>query len=166
MKLQTTLFGKTYQFRDLRDVMAKANEEKSGDKLAGIAAEDAQERVAAKAVLSEITLRDLYENPAVPYEQDEVTRLIIDGVNRTIYQEIAGWTVSQLREWLLDERTTGDKIRRISRGLTAEMIAAVAKLMSNMDLVYAASKIRVTAHCNTTIGLPGTLSCRLQPNRS
>ena len=166
MKLQTTLFGKTYQFRDLRDVMAKANEEKSGDKLAGIAAEDAQERVAAKAVLSEITLRDLYETPAVPYEQDEVTRLIIDGVNRTIYQEIAGWTVSQLREWLLDERTTGDKIRRISRGLTAEMIAAVAKLMSNLDLVYAASKIRVTAHCNTTIGLPGTLSCRLQPNHT
>ncbi|MGO5113695.1 ethanolamine ammonia-lyase subunit EutB [Candidatus Avoscillospira sp. LCP25S3_F1] len=166
MKLQTTLFGKTYQFRDLRDVMAKANEEKSGDKLAGIAAEDAQERVAAKAVLAEITLRDLYENPAVPYEQDEVTRLILDGVNQTIYREIAGWTVSQLREWLLDERTTGDKIRRISRGLTAEMIAAVAKLMSNLDLVYAAAKIRVTAHCNTTIGLPGTLSCRLQPNHT
>ncbi len=166
MNLKTTLFGKTYAFSDLREVMAKANEEKSGDHLAGIAAADAQERVAAKAVLAEITLKDLYENPAVPYESDEVTRIIIDGVNRRIYQEIQNWTVSELREWLLKETTTGDDIRRISRGLTSEMVAAVAKLMGNLDLVYAASKIRVTAHCNTTIGLPGTLSCRLQPNHT
>ncbi len=166
MQLKTTLFGKTYQFRDLREVMAKANEEKSGDRLAGIAAEDAQERVAAKAVLAQATLHDLYENPAVPYEEDEVTRTIQDGVNRRIYREIQGWTVSELREWLLREETTGRDVARISRGLTAEMAAAVAKLMGNLDLVYAAAKLRVTAHCNTTIGLPGTLSCRLQPNHT
>lgn len=164
MKLKTLLFGKTYAFRDVKDVLAKANEEKSGDRLAGVAAETAQERVAAKVVLAELTLHDLRENPVVPYESDEVTRIIQDDLSERIYGEIKGWTVSQLREWLLDETTTGADIRRISRGLTAEMIAGVAKLMSNLDLIFAAKKIRVTAHCNTTIGLPGTLSCRLQPN--
>jgi len=163
---KTKLFGKTYEFRDVKDVLAKANEEKSGDKLAGIAAENAEERVAAKAVLSYLTLHELRENPAVPYEQDEVTRIIQDDVNERIYNEIKGWTVMQFRQWLLAETTTGEDIARIRRGLTAEMIAAVTKLMGNLDLVYAAKKIRVTAHCNTTIGLPGTLSCRLQPNHT
>ena len=164
MKLKTLLFGKTYAFRDIKDVLAKANEEKSGDRLAGVAAETAQERVAAKVVLSELTLGDLRENPVVPYEDDEVTRIIQDDLNERIYTEIKGWTVAQLREWLLAETTSGADIRRISRGLTAEMIAGVCKLMSNLDLIFAAKKIRVTAHCNTTIGLDGTLSCRLQPN--
>lgn len=164
MILKTKLFGKVYAFPDVKTVLAKANEEKSGDKLAGIAAETAEERVAAKVVLSELLLSDLRENPAVPYEEDEVTRIIQDDVNEKIYAEIRNWTVSELREWLLDERHQEPEIRRISRGLTSEMIAAVAKLMSNMDLIYAAQKMKVTAHCNTTIGLPGTLSCRLQPN--
>ena len=146
--------------------MAKANEEKSGDKLAGIAAESAEERVAAKAVLSHITLQDLRNNPAVPYEEDEVTRIIQDDVNEAIYNEIKGWTVGELREWILDTQTTGDMIKRVSRGLTSEMVAAVCKLMSNLDLVYGAKKIRITAHCNTTIGLPGTFSSRLQPNNT
>lgn len=166
MTLQATLFGKTYQFNDLREVMAKANEDKSGDHLAGIAAADAQERVAAKACLSRLTLHDLYENPAVPYEEDEVTRIIQDGVNRRIYREIQNWTVSELREWLLKESTTGADIARVRQGLTSEMVAAVAKLMGNLDLVYTAAKMRVTAHCNTTIGLPGTFSARLQPNHT
>ena len=166
MKLKTTLLGKTYAFRDLKQVLAKANEEKTGDKLAGLAAEDAKERIAAKVVLAAVKLSDLRENPAVPYEQDEVTRIIQDDVNETVYARIRGWTVSELREWILSETTTGADIRKISRGLTAEMIAAVAKLMSNLDLIYAARKITVTAHCNTTIGLPGTLSCRLQPNHT
>ena len=166
MKLKTTLLGKTYAFRDLKQVLAKANEEKTGDKLAGLAAEDAKERIAAKVVLAAVTLEQLRENPAVPYEQDEVTRIIQDDVNETVYARIRGWTVSELREWILSETTTGADIRKISRGLTAEMIAAVAKLMSNLDLIYAARKITVTAHCNTTIGLPGTLSCRLQPNHT
>ena len=164
MKLKTLLFGKTYAFRDVKDVLAKANEEKSGDRLAGIAAENAEERVAAKVVLSEMLLSELRENPVVPYESDEVTRIIQDDVNEPIYKKIRGWTVSQLREWLLAETTSCADIRRISRGLTSEMVAAVCKLMSNLDLITAAKKITVTAHCNTTIGLPGTLSCRLQPN--
>ena len=117
-----------------------------------------------KVVLSNITLEDLRNNPAVPYEIDEVTRIIQDDVNEKIYSEIKHWTVSEFREWILDENTTGADIRRISRGLTSEMVAAVAKLMSNMDLIYGARKIKVTAHCNTTIGEKGTLSARLQPN--
>ena len=166
MKLKTTLLGKTYQFGSVKDVLAKANEEKTGDQLAGLAAESAQERVAAKVVLSEMTLQDLRENPAVPYEEDEVTRIIQDDLNGPAYEKIKGMTVGQFREWILDEDTTTDAIRKASRGLTSEMVAAVAKLMSNLDLIYAAAKLPVTAHCNTTIGLPGTLSCRLQPNHT
>ena len=166
MKLKTTLLGKTYQFTSVKDVLAKANEEKTGDQLAGLAAESAQERVAAKVVLSEMTLQDLRENPAVPYEEDEVTRIIQDDLNLPAYERIKNMTVGQFREWLLDEDTTSDDIRKASRGLTSEMVAAVAKLMSNLDLIYAAAKMPVTAHCNTTIGLPGTLSCRLQPNHT
>ena len=166
MKLKTTLLGKTYQFASVKEVMAKANEEKTGDKLAGLAAENAQERVAAKVVLSALTLGDLRENPAVPYEQDEVTRIIQDGVNEQVYRKIRNWTVAELREWLLDEKTTNGDICRVRRGLTSEMVAAVCKLMSNLDLIYAAAKMPVTATCNTTIGLPGTLSCRLQPNHT
>ena len=166
MLLKTTLLGKTYTFRDVKDVLAKANEEKTGDKLAGLAAENARERVAAKVVLSALTLADLRENPAVPYEEDEVTRIIQDDVNEKTYASIRNWTVAELREWILSENTTGDHIRAISRGLTSEMVAAVCKLMGNLDLIYAANKITVTAHCNTTIGLPGTLSCRLQPNHT
>lgn len=164
MVLKTKLFGHVYQFKSLKEVMAKANEEKSGDKLAGLAAETAEERVAAKVVLANVTLEDLKNNPAVPYEIDEVTRIIHDDLNIKIYNEIKNWTVSQLREWILSENTTQEQIKRVSRGLTSEMVAAVAKLMSNMDLIYGAKKIRITAHCNTTIGEAGTLSSRLQPN--
>ena len=164
MILKTLLFGKTYAFRDVKDVLAKANEEKSGDKMAGIAAENAEERVAAKVVLANLLLSDLRENPVAPYESDEVTRIIQDDLNERIYAEIRNWTVSDLREWLLAETTTSDDISRVRRGLTSEMVAAVCKLMSNLDLITAAKKMPVTAHCNTTIGLPGTLSCRLQPN--
>ena len=166
MILKTKLFGHTYEFKSLREVMAKANEEKSGDKLAGIAASSAEERVAAKVVLSHITLEELRNNPAVPYEVDEVTRIIQDDVNEAIYNEIKNKTVAEFREWILDTRTDGAMIRRASRGITSEIVAAVCKLMSNLDLVYAAKKIRVTAHCNTTIGLPGTFSSRLQPNHT
>ena len=153
MILKTKLLGHVYEFKSVKDALAKANEVKSGDSLARIAAETAEERVAAKEVVSNLTLSDLRNNPAVPYEEDEVTRIIQDDVNEKIYDEIKNWTVSELREWLLDERHDSADIRRVSRGLTAEMIAAVAKLMSNMDLIYAAKKMVVTAHCNTTIFL-------------
>ncbi|AAO36666.1 ethanolamine ammonia-lyase heavy chain [Clostridium tetani E88] len=162
--LKTKLFGKIYQFKDVKEVLAKANEEKSGDKLAGVAANSAQERIAAKVVLSNLTVADLRNNPVVPYETDEITRIIQDSVNEKIYGEVKNWTISELREWILNENTTGAQIKRISRGLTSEVIAGVAKLMSNLDLIYGANKIKITAHCNTTIGENGRLSARLQPN--
>ncbi|EJM3249386.1 ethanolamine ammonia-lyase subunit EutB [Listeria monocytogenes] len=164
MILKTNLFGHTYQFKSITDVLAKANEEKSGDRLAGFAAESAEERVAAKVVLSKMTLGDLRNNPVVPYETDEVTRIIQDQVNDRIHDSIKNWTVEELREWILDHKTTDADIKRVARGLTSEIIAAVTKLMSNLDLIYGAKKIRVIAHANTTIGLPGTFSARLQPN--
>ena len=166
MILKTRLFGHVYEFKSIREVMAKANEEKSGDRLAGIAAESAEERVAAKVVLSNLTLNDLRNSPAVPYEDDEVTRIIQDDINETIFNEFKGMTVAEFREWLLSEKTTGEMLARASRGLTSECIAGVCKLMSNLDLIYGAKKMRVTAHCNTTIGLPGTFSSRLQPNHT
>ena len=164
MLLRTKLHGKTYEFRDIRRLMGNANEEKSGDQLAGVAAETAAERVAARLVLAEVPLWVLRESPAIPYDQDEVTRVIQDAVTETVYKEIKSWTVGELREWLLADTTTLEMIQRVSTGLTAEMIAAVTKLMSNLDLIYGASKIRVIAHCNNTIGAPGTLASRLQPN--
>ena len=164
MLLRTKLHGKTYEFPDIRILMGKANDEKSGDHLAGVAAETAAERIAARLVLAEVPLSVLRETPAVPYDQDEVTRVIQDAVNETIYAEIKGWKVGEFREWLLADSTSPEMIRRISTGLTAEMIAGVTKLMSNLDLMYGASKIRVTAYCNNTIGAPGTISSRLQPN--
>ena len=164
MKLKTVLLGKTYEFKGVKDVLAKANEEKTGDKLAGIAAETSQERVAAKVVLANAAVSDLRNNPSVPYEDDEVTRVIQDDVNESIYDSIKNWTIADLREYILSENTTGDDIRRISRGLTSEVVSGVCKLMSNLDLIYAGKKIVVTAHCNTTIGLPGTFAARLQPN--
>ena len=164
MILKTRLFGNTYEFASIKEVLAKANEEKSGDKLAGVAANSSEERVAAKVVLSQLTLNDLYNNPVVPYEEDEVTRIIIDQVNKRIFESIKNWTVEELREWLLSDTTTDTDIKRVSRGLTSEMVAAVCKLMSNMDLVVAAKKIRIEKTANTTIGRPGTFSVRLQPN--
>ncbi|HZJ78307.1 MAG TPA: ethanolamine ammonia-lyase subunit EutB [Clostridia bacterium] len=164
MRLKTTISEQTYSFSSVKEVLARANEEKSGDKLAGIAAKSATERIAAKEVISNLLLSDLYENPVVSYENDDVTRIIIDGVNEHIYKSIKNWTVSELREWILSQDTSESDIKRISNGLTSEMISAVCKLMSNLDLIYAASKVRVPAHCNTTIGLRGTLSTRLQPN--
>lgn len=166
MILKTKLFGHVYEFKSIREVMAKANEEKSGDKLAGIAAENAEERVAAKVVLSHLTLNDIRNNPAVPYEEDEVTRIIQDGVNETIFSQFKNMAVAEFREWMLSEKTTPEMLRRASRGLTSEIVAVVCKLMTNLDLIYAAKKLPVTAHCNTTIGKPGTFSSRLQPNHT
>ncbi len=163
---RTLLSGQQFTFDSVKEVLAKANEEKSGDILAGVAAKSDIERVAAKEVLSQMTLHDLRENPIVPYEEDDVTRLNQDGLNETIYGSIQSWTVAELREWILSDDTTEADIRRVSKGLTAEMVAAVCKLMTNLDLVYGAAKVQVPARCNTTIGLRGTLSTRLQPNHT
>ena len=166
MLLKTKLFGKVYSFSSIKEVLAKANERRSGDVLAGIAAQSITEMVAAKEVLSHLLLSDLRNNPMVPYEEDEVTRIIQDDVNERIYGEVKNWTVAELREWLLSYEAQSSGILRISRGLTSEMIAAVAKLMTNADLIYVARKIEVLATCNTTIGRRGTLSARLQPNHT
>ncbi len=166
MHLKTVLSGKHFSFASVKEVLARASEEKSGDILAGVAAATSLERVAAKEVLANMLLRDLRNNPVVPYEEDDVTRIIQDDVDSPVYGGIANWSVAELREWLLDHNTTGADIANMSRGLTSEMIAATAKLMSNMDLVYAARKMEVTAHCNTTIGARGTLGIRLQPNHT
>ena len=164
MKLSTVLSGKHFAFRSLKEVLAKANELKSGDMLAGVAAASDLERVAAKLVLSQLLVRDLRENPVVPYEEDEVTRLNQDSIDPEVYGKIANWSMEELREYILDYKTTEADIRRLSRGLTSEVVAGVCKLMSNLDLIYGANKVRVTATCNTTIGRRGCLSTRLQPN--
>lgn len=166
MILKTRLFGKTYEFKSVKEVLAKANEVKSGDTLARVAAESAEERVAAKVVLAQLQLKDLFNNPVVPYEEDEVTRIIIDDVNKRTYEQIKHWTVEELREYILDFKTNDYEIKQVARGLTSEMVAAVTKLMSNMDLIYAAQKIIVIKTANTTIGEPGRLSARLQPNHT
>ncbi|NEW61871.1 ethanolamine ammonia-lyase subunit EutB [Granulicatella sp. zg-ZJ] len=166
MILKTKLFGRSYEFKSVKEVMAKANEEKSGDQLAGVAAQSAEERVAAKVVLAQLKLSDIFNNPAVPYEEDEVTRIIVDDVNLRTYEKIKNWTVEELREWILDTNTTSNDIHWLSRGLTSEMVAAVTKLMSNMDLVVGAQKIIITKTANTTVGEPGTFSSRLQPNHT
>jgi len=166
MAYRTMLAGQTFVFDTVKEVLAKANEEKSGDILAGIAAESDRERIAAKETLAGMLLRDLRENPVVPYEEDDVTRLNQDSINETLYDKISRWTVSDLREWILEDDTRERQLQEISKALTSEMIAAAAKLMTNLDLIYAASKIQVTARCNTTIGLRGTLATRLQPNHT
>ena len=164
MNLKTRLCGQTFIFKDVKEVLSKANEIKSGDILAGIAANDAAERVAAKRVLSELTLEDLRLNPVIPLEDDEVSRIIDADVNEPIYHSIKNWSVAEFREYVLKTETTGTNLQRISRGLTSEMIAAGAKIMSNLDLILSASKIQNLAHCNTTIGKTGCLASRLQPN--
>ncbi|WP_339149873.1 MULTISPECIES: ethanolamine ammonia-lyase subunit EutB [unclassified Sutcliffiella] len=164
MKLSTNYLGTVYHFVSLKDLFAKANEEKSGDRLAGVAAETVQERIAAKEVLSYLTLKDIRENPLLAPEEDEVSRIIEGQVNERIYQSIKNWSISELREYILHDQTTGEDLKRLSIGLNSEMIAAVAKIMSNLDLVHAANKIEVLTKCNITIGQKGTLASRLQPN--
>jgi ethanolamine ammonia-lyase large subunit len=162
MKLEITMFQRTYQFKSIKEILAKANEEKSGDKLAGIHADNVKERIAAKEVLSMLTIAELRNAPIIAYEVDEVTRMIQDNVNEAQYAKIKNMTIGEFREFLLAR--SGEEIASIRDGLTAEVIAGVAKLMSNMDLVYVAKKLICTARCNTTIGLPGVLASRLQPN--
>lgn len=145
-------------------MLAKANELRSGDVLAGVAAASSQERVAAKQVLSEMTVADIRNNPVIAYEDDCVTRLIQDDVNETAYNQIKNWSISELREYVLSDETSVDDIAFTRKGLTSEVVAAVAKICSNADLIYGAKKMPVIKKANTTIGIPGTFSARLQPN--
>lgn len=163
MQLKTTLFGEMWQFRDLKEVLNKAGEERSGDTLAGVAAQSARERVAAKQVLSHALLSDLRENPAVPYEEDAVTKIIQDTVHEPSYRAMRNWSVAEFRQFLLscDDPATLEMARK---GLTSEMAAAVTKIMSNADLIYAAKRLPVVTRNNNTLGMPGRFASRLQPN--
>ncbi|HKN03421.1 MAG TPA: ethanolamine ammonia-lyase subunit EutB [Buttiauxella sp.] len=160
----TTLAHRSYRFASLKELMAKASPARSGDNLAGIAADSAEERMAAKMALADVPLREILDNPLIPYEQDEVTRLIIDTHDKTAFQAISHLTVGDFRDWLLDDTTDSQVLRLVAQGITPEMAAAVSKLMRNQDLILAASKCQITTQFRNSIGLPGHLSVRLQPN--
>ncbi|HEU0031749.1 MAG TPA: ethanolamine ammonia-lyase subunit EutB [Kofleriaceae bacterium] len=164
MRLASTIRGVSYTFGSVKEVLAKANSPRSGDDLAGVSARDAVERVAARAVLADLTLRELRENPVVPYDRDELTRQVEDELDEQAFRAVAHLTVGQFREWLLDVDTSGPTLRAVAPGLTPEMVAAAAKLMSNFDLMTVGAKCQVVVRANNTLGLPGRLSSRCQPN--
>jgi hypothetical protein len=164
MQLSAQVHGESFTFRSVKEVLARANEVRSGDVQAGLAARSLREMVAAKQVLAGLTLAELRAHPSVPCEEDELSRLFEETLDEPAYAPVRGWSVGELREWILDEETTGGDPLALSPGLTPEMVAAVTKLMSNLDLIVAARKIRVVVRCSATLGLPGRISSRLQPN--
>jgi ethanolamine ammonia-lyase large subunit len=149
---------------NLREVMAKASPARSGDELAGIAAASAEERVRAQAALADVPLKRFLAEPLIPYEQDDVTRLICDSHDSAAFAPVSHLTVGEFRDWLLSDQATTDRLSALAPGLTPEMAAAVSKLMRVQDLVSAAVKCRVVTRFRSTIGLPGRLATRLQPN--
>jgi ethanolamine ammonia-lyase large subunit len=153
-----------FTFSNLSELFAKANEEKSGDRLAGIAARSEQERIAAKCTLAELPLRDIVARPLIPLETDEVSQLLQETWDEAAFHPISALTVGEFREYLLDDHTTESTIKALQWGITPEIAAAVAKLMSNRDLVLAASRIRNVTRCRNTMGEQGVLGIRLQPN--
>ena len=164
MPFRHTIRGVTYTFADLRALLAKATPARSGDELAGVAASSAMERVAAQFALADTPLFAFLNEAVIPYEADEVTRLIFDTHDRTAFAPIASFTLGELRDWLLSEQATGERLAELAFAFTPEMAAAVSKLMRLQDLVLVARKIRVVTRFRTTVGLPGTLCSRLQPN--
>jgi ethanolamine ammonia-lyase large subunit len=159
-----TLGATAYVFADLRDLLAKATPPRSGDRLAGIAAESAEQMIAARIALADVPLKQFLLEAVVPYEDDEITRLIVDTHDRSAFAPVASLTVGAFRDWLLSDAATTDVLGKLVRGITPEMAAAVSKLMRNQDLILVAKKCRVTSSFRNTIGLPGRMSVRLQPN--
>lgn len=159
-----TLGTKAFQFKHLADLMAKATPARSGDRLAGVAALSAEERVVAQMTLAEVPLATFLNEALIPYEKDEITRLIIDSHDAAAFQPIAHLTVGDFRNWLLSDAATPEVLTQVRAGITPEMAAAVSKLMRNQDLILVAQKCRVTTAFRNTIGLPKHLSTRLQPN--
>src|SRR5882757_5540939 len=153
-----------FDFSDLRELFAKANEEKSGDQLAGIAARSERERVAAKRKLADLPLDEIVRRPLIDPSEDDVTRLILDTFDQQAFRSIASMTVGEFREFLLDDTTTEAQIRPLQKAIIPEIAAAVAKLMSNKDLVLAGAKIRNVTRCRNTMGERGVLGIRVQPN--
>ena len=156
--------NRTWGFRDLKELMAKATPLRAGDQLAGLAAESAEERVVAQMALAELPLTRFLDEAVVPYEDDEVTRLILDGHDAQAFAPVRHLTVGDFRNWLLGDDVDSAALARLAPGLTPEMVAAVSKIMRNQDLILVASRCRVTSGFRNTLGLPGRMATRLQPN--
>jgi ethanolamine ammonia-lyase large subunit len=159
-----TIGGTRYDFPDLRRLLAKASPARSGDVLAGVAAESAAERIAAQTALADLPLRRFLDEAIIPYEDDEVTRLILDGHDAAAFAPVAPLTVGAFRDWLLSDAATTDALAALAPGLTPEMVAAVSKICRNQDLIAIAAKTRVVTRFRSTLGLPRRLSSRIQPN--
>jgi ethanolamine ammonia-lyase large subunit len=164
MGYQVSLGLQTYQFSDLKTVMAKASPLRSGDCLSGVAALSNEERVAAALVLADLPLKRFLEEQLIAYEDDEVTRVILDDHEADAFAPISSFTVGDFRNWLLSDAVGGNEINAVSPGLTPEMVAAVSKIMRNQDLILVAAKCQVVTRFRNTLGLAGRLSVRLQPN--
>ncbi|HEX7687881.1 MAG TPA: ethanolamine ammonia-lyase subunit EutB, partial [Burkholderiaceae bacterium] len=164
MSFRATVGHQVFGFADLRELMAKASPARSGDRLAGIAAESARERVAAQAALADVPLARFLSDAVVPYESDEVTRLIVDSQDASAFAPVRHLTVGAFRDWLLSDVATTAALAALAPGLTPEMVAAASKLMRNQDLILVASRCRVVTRFRNTLGLPGSLAVRLQPN--
>lgn len=164
MAYRHTIDATTYAFGDLRDLLAKASPPRSGDRLAGLAADSSEQMIAARWALADTPLKQLLQEAVVPYEEDEITRLIVDSHDEEAFAPIAAMTVGSFRDFLLSDAASCEMLRRLSRGITPEMAAAVSKLMRNQDLILVAKKCQVTTAFRNTIGLAGRMSVRLQPN--
>jgi ethanolamine ammonia-lyase large subunit len=161
---RASLGGQAYRFDSLADLLAKATPARSGDQLAGVAAESAGQRIAARTALADLPLATFLHHVVVPYETDEITRLIVDSHDAAAFAPVAHLTVGGLRDWLLSDAATPVVLAALAPGLTPEMVAAVSKLMRNQDLILVASRCRVVTRFRSTLGLPGRLAVRLQPN--
>lgn len=163
-KYHTTINQTVWHFSDLRDLMAKATPKRSGDALAQIAAHSAEQRVAAQIVLADVPLKQFLNELVIPYEVDEISRLIIDQHDAIAFLPISSFTVGQLRDWLLSEQATPNVLSKLALGLTPEMVAAVSKIMRIQDMIIVAQKCQIVSRFRNTLGLAGTMSTRLQPN--
>src|SRR5262249_18687090 len=164
MPYHATLRGERFTFGDLREVMARANEEKSGDRLADLAAGTERERGAAKLVLADIRLSEIVEQPLIDPDRDDVSRLLLDTFDQETFRPLRSLTVGEFRDYLLGDDVGEAELRRLAPAILPEVAAAVAKLMSNKDLILVASKVRHVTRCRNTVGGRGILAIRAQPN--
>src|SRR6478672_11167864 len=164
MPYKYTVHNITYQFDDLKNLLAKATPFRSGDALASIAANSYEERISAQMCLADVPLKSFLNEALIPYEKDEVTRLIIDTHDTDTFTLISSLTVGELRDWLLSNEADKSTLQKLASGLTPEMIAATSKLLRNQDLILVAQKCEVVTRFRNTIGLKGRFSTRLQPN--
>src|ERR1700694_4691279 len=164
MVYRHTIDATSYVFENLRDLLAKPTPPRSGDRLTGIAADSAEQMIAARMALADIPLKQFLHETVIAYEDDEITRLIIDTHDAAAFAAISSLTVGSFRDWLLSDAASGEVLKKLSRGITAEMAAAASKLMRTQDLILIAKKCQVTSAFRDTIGLRGRMSVRLQPN--